>query len=82
MPCLEVFARQDEAYRKSVLPEGSRRVSIEAGRTDGWWRWIGEKGLPIGVDKFGASAPANVLAEKYGLTGPLVADKIRAWFRA
>ena len=45
-------------------------------------RYIGEKGLPIGVDKFGASAPANVLAEKYGLTGPLIAEAIRAWFRA
>jgi transketolase len=80
MPCLEVFARQDEAYRKSVLPDGARRVSVEAGRTNGWWRWVGEHGLPIGVDRFGASAPAAVLAEKYGLTGPQVADKIRAWY--
>jgi transketolase len=80
MPCLEVFARQDEAYRKSVLPDGARRASVEAGRTDGWWRWVGERGLPIGVDTFGASAPAPVLAEKYGLTGPQIADKIRAWY--
>jgi transketolase len=81
MPCCEVFARQDETYRKSVLPEGSRRVSIEAGATAGWWRWVGDKGLPLGVDTFGASAPASVLAEKYGLTGPQIADKIRAWYK-
>jgi transketolase len=81
MPCLEVFARQDEAWKRSVLPDGVRRVSVEAGRTDGWWRWIGERGLAIGVDTFGASAPATVLAEKYGLTGPQIADKVRAWLK-
>ena len=81
LPCVEVFARQDDAYRKGVLPEGTRRVSVEAGATSGWWRWIGERGLAIGVDTFGASAPASVLAEKYGLTGPQIADKIRAWYR-
>jgi transketolase len=80
MPCLEVFARQSTAYREAVLPSGSRRVSVEAGRTDGWWRWLGDKGLALGVDTFGASAPGPVLAEKYGLTGPQIADKIRAWF--
>ena len=56
----------------------ARRASVEAGRTDGWWRWVGERGLPIGVDTFGASAPAQILAEKYGLTGPQIADKLRA----
>ncbi len=79
MPCVEVFARQSDAYRESILPKGSRRVSIEAGRTDGWWKWIGETGLAIGVDTFGASAPAATLAEKYGLTAPQIADKIRSW---
>jgi transketolase len=82
LPCVEVFARQDEAWRTSVIPRGVRRVSVEAGRTDGWWRWIGDDGLAIGVDKYGASAPAQVLSEKYGLTGPQVAERIRAWYRA
>jgi transketolase len=82
MPCVEVFARQTDAYRESVLPKNARRVSIEAGRTDGWWKWIGSDGLAIGVDTFGASAPASVLAEKYGLTAPQIATKIRAWFKA
>ena len=81
MPCCEVFERQPQAYKDSILPPGSRRVSIEAGRTEGWWKWIGEHGLPIGVDTFGASAPATVLAEKYGLTVPQIADKIRAWYK-
>ncbi len=77
MPCIEVFARQDGDYRASVLPPQGVRVSVEAGRTDGWWRWVGEHGLPIGIDGFGASAPAEVLAEKYGLTAKQVAGRVR-----
>lgn len=69
MPCWEAFAQQDAAYRESVLPRAVRaRVSIEAGATLGWERWIGDEGEAIGVDRFGASAPANVLLEEYGLT--------------
>lgn len=78
-PCLEVFARQPAEYRASVLPARGRRVSIEAGRTDLWRGWVGLDGLCIGVDHFGASAPAPVLAEKYGLTAPAVTAKIRAF---
>src|SRR5262249_20195565 len=54
MPCLEVFSRQDEAWRNSVLPSTGRRVSVEAGRTDPWRGWVGLDGLTIGVDRFGA----------------------------
>lgn len=79
MPCMEMFRRQDQAYQKSVLPAQGRRVSIEAGRTDLWHAWVGTDGLCIGIDHFGASAPYQVLAEKYGLTGPQVAQKIRDW---
>ena len=79
MPCCEVFERQDAQYREAVLPRRARRASVEAGRTDYWYRWIGLDGLAIGVDKFGASAPAGVLAEKYGLTGKQIADDLRAW---
>ena len=79
LPCVELFARQPEDYRKKVLPDGSRRVSIEAGVTAGWHRWIGERGLAIGIDTFGASAPANILAEKFGLTGPQIVTRIEAW---
>jgi transketolase len=69
MPCMEHFAKQDAAYRDTVLPPGVKaRVSVEAGVTFGWDKWIGERGVAIGVDTFGASAPDKVLFEKYGLT--------------
>ncbi len=82
MPCLEVFERQDGAWREAVLPRRARRVSVEAGRTSLWKGVVGLDGLVIGVDRFGASAPAPVLAEKYGLTGPQIAASIAAWFKA
>ncbi|HEX6883829.1 MAG TPA: transketolase [Planctomycetota bacterium] len=69
MPSWELFEEQPEAYRASVLPpEVSARVSIEAGATFGWSRWIGEHGIAIGLDRFGASAPASVLYEKLGFS--------------
>ncbi|MFT3709823.1 MAG: transketolase [Archangium sp.] len=69
MPCMEHFAKQDAAYRDTVLPPSVKaRVSVEAGVTFGWDKWIGERGVAIGVDTFGASAPDKILFEKYGLT--------------
>lgn len=79
MPCVERFAAQDDAYQHAVLPAEGRRVSIEAGRTDLWHRWVGRDGLALGVDRFGASAPARVLAEKYGLTAPQIVARITDW---
>ncbi|TNE88293.1 MAG: transketolase [Deltaproteobacteria bacterium] len=78
MPCVERFLAQDVAYKRSVLPAGVPVVSIEAGATLGWERIVGLDGLSIGIDTFGASAPIEVLAEKFGLTAPQVADKVRA----
>ena len=80
LPCLEVFSRQDARWQDEVLPKSGRRVSIEAGVTASWRGWVGPDGLCIGVDKFGASAPAKVLAEKYGLTAPQVAAQIKSTF--
>jgi transketolase len=80
LPCLELFRAQEQAYRDQVLPKGVRRVSLEAGRTDPWLSWVGEDGLALGVDRFGASAPDNVIAEKYGLTANAVAARIRERF--
>jgi transketolase len=69
MPCWEVFRAQPEAYRQEVLPAAARaRVSIEAGVTFGWERWVGEGGASIGLDHFGASAPAETLFEQFGFT--------------
>jgi transketolase len=77
MPCWELFSAQDPEYRSSVLGEAPR-VSLEAAATFGWERYVGPEGLSIGIDHFGASAPAGVLAEQYGLTPEAVAGKVRA----
>ena len=69
MPCTDVFDNQDDNYRESVLPASvSARVAIEAGVTGCWWRYVGSGGRVIGLDRFGASAPANELFEFFGFT--------------
>jgi transketolase len=82
MPCMELFAQQDEAYRRKVLPAGPVRVGIEAAmRAGGWDRWLmGERGQEkksgfIGMDRFGASAPAGELFEKFGITAEATVAK-------
>ena len=78
MPCWEAFLAQPAAYRDEVLPPDVRaRVSVEAGVTLGWREWIGMEGEAVGVDRFGASAPAEVLMEKYGITAGNVAAAAR-----
>jgi transketolase len=75
LPSWYLFARQDQAYRDEVLPPHvSARVSIEAGATFGWERWIGCSGFAVGLDHFGASAPAERLYQEFGLgAGDVVA---------
>ena len=69
MPCTDAFDAQDADYRESVLPATvTARVAIEAGVTDGWWRYVGMHGRVIGMDRFGESAPANELFEHFGFT--------------
>ncbi len=68
LPCWELFFAQDASYRDSVLGRGVPRVSIEAASTFGWERVVGSDGLMVGLDRFGASAPAEVLAEEFGFT--------------
>ncbi len=81
MPCAEWFLAQDAGWRDAVLPPGGRRVSLEAGVTGYWRRFIGEGGLAIGIDRFGASAPAAELARRFGFTPEAVAERVRAWAR-
>ena len=65
-------------YKESVLPASiPLRVSVEAGVSLGWSRWVGAKGISIGVDRFGASAPGNVNLEKYGLTAKKIAAAVK-----
>lgn len=78
-PCLELFEEQDEAYRLAVLPRDERilKVSIEAGVTWGWERFTGQNGLNIGLDRFGASAPADDLFKHFGFTVEAILSKIK-----
>jgi len=78
MPCWELFDEQPEAYRESVLPAAQhRRVSIEAGVTFGWREYIGDRGIAIGIDRYGASAPGEVVLEKLGITAAAVVEAVQ-----
>lgn len=68
MPSHELFAAQDTAYRASVLPAGVPRIAVEAAHPMSWYRWTGDNGLVIGLERFGASAPYARLYEELGLT--------------
>ena len=77
MPCAELFDEQPEAYRADVLPDGALRVSIEAGTTFGWERYTGLDGVRIGLDHFGASAPAEELFAEFGFGVEAIVPKIK-----
>jgi len=73
LPSWELFSAQSPAYRARVLPPSVKaRVSIEAGVTYGWERWIGEQGIALGLDRFGASAPFQTVYQQLGLTAERV----------
>jgi len=75
LPCWETFDAEDQAYRDEVLPPAVRkRVSIEIGVSLGWERWVGDEGAIVGLDHFGASAPAGTIFEHFGFTPDRVAD--------
>ncbi|MHA7685254.1 transketolase [Cupriavidus sp. PET2-C1] len=78
MPCVERFQAQDAAYREAVLPPGVPRISVEAGVTWFWRAVVGEQGATVGIDTFGASAPAEALYPHFGLTPARVADTARS----
>jgi transketolase len=81
---MELFAAQDEAYRKKVLPAGTVRVGIEAGVRQGWDRWLlGERGKEqkaafVGMTSFGASAPADRLYKEFGITAEATVERAKA----
>ena len=83
MPCWELFEAQDESYRRKVLPAGPVRVGIEAASRMGWDKWLtGERGKSnkadfVGMEGFGASAPAEELYENFGITADAVAEKVK-----
>ncbi len=78
MPCVEVFEKQSDKYKESVLPSSVRaRVAVEAGATMCWYKYVGMDGKVVGIDTFGASAPAKKLFEKYGFTATNVANAVK-----
>ena len=79
VPCLEILLQQDPPYRTRLFPSATPVVTIEAGRTDPWRVLAGTEGLTLGIDRFGASAPAEVLAEQLGFTAESVIARIREW---
>ncbi|PLK26032.1 transketolase [Novosphingobium sp. TH158] len=78
MPCTELFDAQDLGYRADLLPADVLKVSIEAGVTTGWERYTGIDGLRFGIDRFGASAPADQLYSYFGLTAEAIVPQIKA----
>ena len=82
MPCWELFDAQPADYRRDVLPPSVRvRVAVEAGITTGWEHYVGLGGATVGIDRFGASAPEEVLFEKFGITAENVANTARRLLR-
>ena len=73
MPCWKLFEKQDKSYQDTVIPPAVKaRVGIEAGVEQGWCKWLGDKGIFVGMSSFGASAPGKVCFEKFGITIPNV----------
>jgi transketolase len=78
-PSLDLFDEQPMSYQDEVLGDRDKLVCIEAGRTDGWYKYANRKSLFIGIDHFGASAPAEQLAEQFGFTPEKVAQRVAEW---
>ena len=78
MPNTNAFDRQDAAYKAGVLPKGLPRVAVEAGVTDGWYKYVGLDGKVIGLDRFGESAPAGVLFKEFGFTAENVVKTVKS----
>ncbi len=81
MPCTEIFEMQSKEYKEKVLPKAcTKRVAIEAGQGDFWYKYVGLDGIVIGIDSFGASSPAAKLFEHYGFTVDAILEKINKAF--
>jgi transketolase len=83
LPCLELFLEQSADFRRGVIPDdGTPIVVVEAARGESLWRVLGANGLIYGIDRFGASAPAEDLAREYGFTAEQLAERVRAHVRS
>ncbi|MDP2752610.1 MAG: transketolase [Rhodocyclaceae bacterium] len=82
MPCTNIFNNQDLAYKRGVMLRSRQsipRIAIEAGVTDGWWRYVGDVGTVIGIDRFGESAPAGALFKEFGFTVEAVVKAVESF---
>ena len=77
MPSFKVFDEQPESYRLGLLPETTPKVSLEAGATMGWYKYVGHNGTVIGLDRFGASAPGPIAMEKLGISSAHVVEAVK-----
>ena len=78
MPCTNLFDRQDQAYKDSVLLKGIKRVAVEAGITGFWHKYVGLEGAVVGMDCFGESAPAPELFKHFGFTTENVVKTVKS----
>jgi transketolase len=76
-PSWELFEKQSDAYKVSVLPADVPKLAVEAGSPIAWWKWVGSTGDVLGLDRFGASAPGPTVYEKLGFTPANVADRAK-----
>ncbi|MEM1676851.1 MAG: transketolase, partial [Nitrososphaerota archaeon] len=76
MASFEIFELQDEEYRRKVIPKNVRKVAIEAGRGLCWYKYVGEDGLVISIERFGKSAPYQDLMKDFGFTAEKIIEKI------
>jgi transketolase len=74
MPSFKLFEEQDEEYKMSIFPHGVPKIALEAGATMGWYKYIGREGIAIGLDRFGASAPAPLVQDKLGISAAHVVE--------
>ena len=79
MPCMEVFAEQDDAYQNAIIPQSCRkRIAIEAGHSMSWYKLVGLDGVVLGLDRFGESAPGPELMEHFGFSTTAVIQSIES----
>ena len=78
MPSFKIFEEQTEEYKMSIFPHGTPKVSIEAGATMGWYKYVGRDGIAIGLDRFGASAPAPLVQNKLGISAAHVVEAAKS----
>ena len=79
MPSFKIFDEQAAEYKASLLPESVPKVSVEAGATMGWWKYVGHNGAVIGIDRFGASAPGKIALDKLGINVRMWSRQRRGW---